>query len=160
MKYLILPVFLLITSCANYPANNKGESLINWFKEYKSYYQTSSEANYFSPPLWSSIKKARTNNKASAFVSTLSKFPNEIIEITDYKETISGKTGCLLVSGKNSNKTPLDYYLSYKLNDSKWVIEDITVKYFFDGTKRFLTEAVCDEEKRAQLWLEFIEQKE
>jgi len=160
MKYLILPIIFLITSCANYLSTHKEEALIYQFKEYKTFYKTPPEANYLNPTLWNTIKKARANSKASEFTSTLSKFPNEIIQITDYKETISNKTGCLLVSGNNSKKTPVDYYLFYKQKNDRWVIEDVTVKYFFDGAERFLKEAVCDEDKRAQLWLKFIEHKQ
>ena len=160
MKYLILPIILLITSCANYPSDHKNKVLINMFKEYRTFYKSPSEANYLNPALWHTIKKSRANTKASEFASSLSKFPNEIIQITDYKESISNKSGCLLVSGINLNNTPLDYYLSYKLTNGRWVIEDVTVKYFFDGAERFLREAICDEDKRAQLWLKFIEHKQ
>lgn len=159
MKYSILFFLIFMVGCANKPtSDNRG--LIKWFNEYKLFYKTKTEGTYFNPILWDSIKMARINSNKSAFVGALSKFPNEIIGISDYKEAVNDKAGCLLVSGINSKNIPLDYYLTYSLKENQWIIEDVTVKYFFDGTERFLKEAVCDEQKRAQLWLKSMEQKE
>ncbi|MCF6324351.1 MAG: hypothetical protein L3J89_08520 [Gammaproteobacteria bacterium] len=158
MKYSILFFLVLVIGCTSNPTYDN-KSLIKWFNEYKSFYKTENEDDFFNPILWASIKKSRINSTKSAFAGALSKFPNEIIDISDYKEAISDKEGCLLISGINSEKTPLDYYLTYQSIENKWVIKDVTVKYFFDNTERFLQEAVCDEQKRAQLWLQFMEQK-
>lgn len=159
MRYFILIFLVFIVACANKPTHGSN-ILTKRFIEYKSFYKTKTESAFFNPSLWDSIEKARYNSNKSVFVDILSKFPNEIGRILDYKESIHDKTGCLLVSGINSENTPMDYYLTYELKNGKWIIGDMTMKYFFDGTERFLKEAVCSEEERAKLWLEFTENKE
>jgi len=158
MKYLMLLPLILIVGCANKPTHENND-LIQWFTEYKSFYGTKTEDIFFNPLLWGSINKARLNRDKSAFVGALSKFPNEIIEITDYKESINKESGCLLVSGTNSNNISLDYYLTYRLEENRWIIDDVTVKYFLDGAERFLKKSVCDEQERTRLWFQFMEQK-
>ena len=156
MKSIILFFIVVITSCASSQIN-ENSNLIDIFLEYKYLSKSENERVFFEANLWDFIVKSRLNSKRSVFSDSLSKFPGEIIEISDSKESIYNKTGCLLVSGVNKNNIPMDYYITYGFAENQWIIRDITVKYFFEGTKRFLTEAVCDEEERARLWLEFIE---
>ncbi len=159
MKYLILFFLILISGCASNTTYDNN-SLTKWFTEYKSFYETKNEDTFFNPSLWNTIKKSRLNNDKSGFSGALSKFPKEMIEVTDYKESINEKGACLLVSGVNSSNIPMDYYLRYKLNENRWIINEVTVKYYLDGTERYLNKAVCDEQERMRLWLQYMEQKE
>lgn len=104
--------------------------------------------------------EARSITDKTAFVDPLAKFPIEITKIIDTKESIDDKDGCLLVSGTNISGVPLDYYISFNQEDNRWIINEVTVKYFLDGSERYLEKAVCDEQERMNLWLESMESRD
>jgi len=149
-KYLCLFFVLFIASCTNKPNN---PALENQFNALKAAYNSQSEASFMTADVWQSLQATRNNSNQSAFTHALSLFPNEIINITDNKEAIKGDSGCLLVSGTNSDNIPMDYYISYRYTDSSWVIDSVTSKYFLDSEKRFLQTAECSQEKRMKLWM-------
>ncbi len=151
-KYLYI-LLLTVASCANHSGQSP---LLTQFMAFQASTNTATEQDFVSPTLWQSLNTARNNSHASAFANALSLFPNEITTISDSKETIEDSTGCLLVSGTNAEQIPMDYYISYRMTNHQWIIEDITSKYFLDGEKRFLQTAVCDKEKRMELWLAFM----
>jgi len=62
--------------------------------------------------------------------------------------------------GKSSDNTPTDFYIKYSKHSNDWLFNEITIKYFLDGTKRFLNNAVCDGKKQNHLWLEFMQNQQ
>lgn len=154
MNKLLLILSTLLIGCS---LHTNTISLNDSFNDYKSSVDTSSEKTFLTEEVWNDLVKARDNSKQSALVHSLAKFPTEMLKITDTKQSIQGEKGCLLVSGVNNSDVEIDYYISYSLENHKWIINEVTVKYFLDDSKRYLNEAECDKEKRMSLWLQSIE---
>ena len=159
MKKISLLFVAFLVGCST-TINNNSFLLKDYYLEYKSFTGTPREKGFVKDELWATLVSAREKANKSAFVNSLASFPTEMTQHTDFKEQVANNSGCLLVSGVNSKKIPMDYYLTFEQNDEKWIISDITVKYFFDGAERFLKEAECNEEKRMHLWLEYIQSKD
>ena len=158
MKYLAIFSLVLLSGCA-FNSTTKTESLSAKFAEYKPYYNTSSESSFFSEELWKTLQKARLPENKNKIVAPIGKFPNELNGNIAYMESIDQDKGCLFVSGNRSDGTPMDYHLTYTIIGGVWTISGLAVDYYFDGTERFLTEAICDTEKQQQLWVEWMKKK-
>ena len=160
MRYLlfILSTFLFGCSSSNNTLHNN--DLLDSFNKYKSLYGPPREQTLLKKELWEALVEARSITDKTAFVDPLAKFPTEITKIIDTKESIDDKDGCLLVSGTNTSGVPLDYYISFNREDNRWIINEVTAKYFLDGSERYLEKAVCDEQERMNLWLESMESRD
>jgi hypothetical protein len=156
MKSLFFICSILLFGCSLDGTNVNNSNLKDSFNEYKSLYGTPSESALLKAELWESLVKAREIKEQSAFVNSLAKFPNEIVKTIDTKESIQGEFGCLLVSGSDTNGVELDYYITFNLTNNKWIISEVTIKYFLDGSERYLEKAVCDEQERMTLWLQSV----
>jgi hypothetical protein len=119
------------------------------------------EKQFYSQKLWSEIQKTRTQPDAERGLSNiLLQFPSHITQITGSEEITKNDKGCLMVMGTDNKNTPTDYYISFTKEGGRWVFDEIQIKYFYDGTQRFLKEAVCDEDKQNQLWIEFMQSQQ
>lgn len=156
--YLIVLLIASLAACAQQETRNQ-EPLYQQFTDYKWALDSGrNEREYFSSRLWAALEKTRSQpDEEQGMANIFLKFPNEMIEITGSYESISGDSGCLMVMGLNDKQTPTDYYVTFVHNNNRWVFDEIQVKYYFDGTKRFLKEAVCDEDRQQQLWIEYME---
>lgn len=156
MKILFFTLSLssFLFGCSSF--TNEQNSLENSFYEYKRAYGTPSENLLLKKSLWETLSKSRIEKK-SEFTNSLAKFPEEMIETSELKESIQNGVGCLLASGVNEGGVDMDYYITFNLIQNKWIISDVAVKYFLDDSERYLTEPVCDKNKRMTLWLDFIE---
>ena len=85
------------------------------------------------------------------------KFPNHLRKVIESKESAIGDAGCLLVMGVDDSDNPADYFISYVREDARWVFDEMTISYAFDGEKRVVTDPICDQEKREILWLEYMQ---
>lgn len=156
MRVFLCVYCLLLFSCSA-PSSQSSEVLQLQFELYKSSVGKSTEQGFITAELWNTLQMARQSANKSEFVNAIAYFPIEMAKTSDFKELVKGTVGCLLVSGTTLKQVPLDYYVSFKISDGNWIINDISVKYFLDGTKRFLNYAECDEDKRMSLWLESIQ---
>jgi len=153
-------LLVFITACAGNVPHDSGQSsdlLMQQFNDYKLLRTTEDESAYFTPDLWAAIKKARFNKEQSIFTKIFSQFPNEIIQVSSHKESIQGGDGCLMISGVNSEDTPMSYFINYKLKGEYWLIEKFNADYSFDGLEQYPVKAICDAEERNRLWLEHVE---
>jgi hypothetical protein len=157
MKYIIIMLSILVAGCS---AISIDSPLQASYQKYKESYNTPNEKKLVQTELWNTLVSVRETVDKSEFINSLAYFPVEMVNTTDFKESIDSKSGCLLVSGTDSDDTPMDYYIKFNLIDAKWIISEVTVKYFLDGSKRFLEAAECNEERRMKLWLESMESYE
>jgi hypothetical protein len=160
MNKAILQILLIGTAllaCAH-QSTQEASPLYDRFVEYRNAEKGSQNDNhFFSQKLWPAIKAARAGTeKEQGLSGILLKFPEGIAKISDSKEAIKDSKGCLMVMGTDNKNIPTDYYVSFNKEDGRWVFDEIQIKYFLDGTQRFLKEAVCDEAKQNQLWIEFM----
>lgn len=157
----ILFIGAALIACAH-PFPKEESPLYDRFVEYRNAEKGSKNENqFFSQKLWSAIKEARAQTaKEQGLSAILLKFPEGIAKISGSKEAIKDSKGCLMVMGADSKNTPTDYYVSFNREGGQWVFDEIQIKYFLDGTQRFLKEAVCDEEKQNQLWIKFMQLQE
>ena len=164
MKYLTLfSILTLLGACTNKTLENHVQ-LMDRFMEYRNSQNTHNnnphlENQYFTPQILKALNESRANDKNSDFLSAINKFPNELVKITSHSESIIENTGCLMINGTNSEHTPTDYYIVYKRVDARWLIDNISVKFFLDGTERFLDRAVCDDEEQEKIWIKHMENK-
>lgn len=157
MRHLLFIFSALLFGCSLNGSNLHNSNLKDSFNEYKSQYGTPTEQTLLKKELWKALEQARSITEQTAFVNSLAKFPTEIAKTIDTKESIKGEVGCLLVSGTNASGVPLDYYITFNLENSKWILSEVTVKYFLDDSERYLEEAICDEQERMTLWLQSVE---
>lgn len=161
MKKAILQILFIgaaLVACAHqFP--KEVSPLYDRFIEYRNAEKGSKNENqFFSQKLWPAIKEARAHTaKEQGLSALLLTFPDGIAQISGSKEAIKDSKGCLMVMGTDNKNAPTDYYVSFNREGGQWVFDEIQIKYFLDGTQRFLKEAVCDEEKQNQLWIEFMQ---
>lgn len=163
MKYLLFFLLIFITACSDslrHESDQNGDILMQQFNNYRAVAKTPAESAFLTPDLQAFLTKSRIKKKDPVFSDMFSKFPDEMIQISGYNESILGSDGCLMVSGINAENKPMDYYIIYALKNDHWIIEKIQVEYFSDETERYLTEAVCDQEEKDKLWLEHAEAKQ
>jgi hypothetical protein len=155
--FQILFIGVALMACAHQIPKNVSP-LYDRFVEYRNTEKGSNNENqFFSSKLWSAIKETRAHSvKEQGLRKILLQFPNGIAQISGSKEVINDSKGCLMVMGTDNKDTPTDYYVSFTREGGQWVFDEIQIKYFLDGTQRFLKEAVCDEAKQNQLWIEFM----
>ena len=156
MKYLLALSSVLMLGCSSGTSQESG-ALANQFERYKSAVTAADEQRFVKPELWETLVAARASAERSEMTGAIAYFPNEIVVTTDVTEAITDKGGCLVVSGTNSEQTPMDYYIQFDAEDNDWVISDVAIKYFLDDSERFLTYAECDADKRMALWLESVQ---
>lgn len=156
MKIFLTIFCFFIFGCST-ASSQPSKILQPYFEVYKSSVGSSTEQNFITSELWETLQTARRSVDKSEFVNAIAYFPQEMVLTTDFKELINETEGCLLVSGTTATQVLLDYYINYIYSDNDWLIKDITVKYFLDGSKRYLNYAECDEDKRMSLWLESVQ---
>ncbi len=164
MNKAILQILLIgaaLIACAH-QSPKEASPLYDRFVEYRNAEKSGKNENqFFSQKLWSAINEARAHSvKEQGLSAILLKFPDGIAKISDSKEAIKDSKGCLMVMGTDNKNTPTDYYVSFNREGGQWVFDEIQIKYFLDGTQRFLKEAVCDEEKQNQLWVEYMQSRD
>ncbi len=157
----ILFIGVALIACTH-QAPKQVSPLYDRFVEYRNAEKSGQTENqFFSQKLWSAIKEARAQTaKEQGLSAILLKFPDGIAHISGSKEAIKDSKGCLMLMGTDNKNTQTDYYVSFNREGGQWVFDEIQIKYFLDGTKRFLKEAVCDEEKQNQLWIEFMQSQQ
>ncbi|VAW60637.1 hypothetical protein MNBD_GAMMA11-359 [hydrothermal vent metagenome] len=160
MKYLTVFLLFFITACSGSlprESDQGNDILMKKFNNYKTLAKAPAESVFLAPDLQAFLVKSRIKKKDPVFSDMFSKFPDEIIQVSDHRESIQGNTGCLMVNGINAENIPMDYYIIYAVKNEHWIIEKIQVEYFSDETERYLTEAVCDQEEKDRLWLKHVE---
>lgn len=155
-------LFAGVISCAHQP-DREPDLLRHRFEMYSNAvnnknFSRKQESKYFSRKLWTSIQENREKIKSNdnVFSKILMNFPHEVGKVANSKELIKDNSGCLMVMGINTKNVPTDYYITFVKEGGAWVFDEINVKYYFDGTKRFLKEAICDEDRQNALWLEYM----
>ncbi|KKO47156.1 hypothetical protein WG68_00425 [Arsukibacterium ikkense] len=156
MRFFLVFIGLFIVGCSS-STSSKSDNLASYFAEYKASVATQAEQQFVKAELWQTLVTARAAAETSELVNAIAYFPLEMAVTTDTKQAINGQQGCLLISGTNAKQTPLDYYIQFDLTDNQWLISDVAIKYFLDGSERYLTYAECDAEKRMALWLESVQ---
>ncbi len=157
--FYLLFTFSLLVACSQQIRQNETSPLYARFTEYRNIEKNNkSEQQFYSPKLWSAITEARSRTaKEQGLSAILLQFPVNMSKITSNKEVHNGNTGCLMVMGIDNKGAQMDYYVSFIHEDGRWVFDEIRMKYFLDGTQRFLKEAVCNEEKQNLLWVEYMQ---
>lgn len=158
--------FAIVAACSN-PSTKESRPL---WEHYKAYLQIISnkpksaekERHYYSDQLWRAFQESRSKSKEgkNIFNKILHNFPNEVSKVNSSKENHTNNTGCLMVMGVNVEKKPTDYFIKYRKENNRWVFDEIQIRYYFDGTKRFLEEAICDEDKQNKIWLKYMQEKQ
>lgn len=153
MKKILIISLILLFGCHTLDEFSAHKSLENIYDEYKLSYNTAEEPLFLNPQLWNTLAKARKVKMDGALTNPLALFPFEITNTINTMESIQGSSGCLVISGKDRNGTDLDYYLTFSLIREQWIISNVTIKFFLDGSERFLNKAVCNEQERMNIWL-------
>lgn len=156
MKFVLIIFCLTMLGCSHSSSQQSG-TLSAKFASYKATVSTPAEHKFVKAELWETLVASRVAAAKSEVINAIAYFPLEMTKITDVKESISGTRGCLLVSGTNAKQVLLDYYIQFDLTDGNWLISDVAIKYFLDGSERYLPYAECDAEKRMTLWLESVQ---
>lgn len=141
LKYYIFPylaIFFLIISCANQSsAQEQGNPIVVYKKYINSLSNTSDEdllINYWSRArvaegidlLTDKTEENMLNRNAIVFSI---RFPNEMKDILSMKQTIINNTACVLVTGKTDEKKNIVFNIPYILENDKWKINEVFIKY-------------------------------
>jgi len=158
IKYIFFFIGVVFLSACAQKQLKKDHVLYNQFIAYKQIkIRNANQRPYFSVKLWQSLEKAKSQSSVNrGMASVFLKYPDEIQTITGRDEVINGQRGCLLVMGLSSKKKPTDYMIRFISKGGHWVFDDIQVKYYLDGTKRYLNRAVCDVDQQQQIWLKYM----
>ena len=158
---LLISIFL-IAACAQTQIQEKNVL----FEQFSSFRQMVHQgthfdkAPFFSEKLFQALQRAQSQSTARrGMAKVFLNFLSEIETITGTDEVITGNSGCLLVMGLSSKQEPTDYMIRFIQQHGRWVFDEVQVLYYENRTKRYLTSAVCDENRQQQLWLEYMKKQ-
>ena len=169
---LVLVVALTVTACSHKYAQDNGLGLKAQYDQYMEFLKTrykfddevaflKQAQQYYSEAKWLQVSAVDEGFVTAAEVASKPHeaiyFPNEMIRYIDAKEEIDFPLGCLFVEGINENKEPIVFFISYIYEHNKWLIDEIEISYFTDGTTPYVKEPICDIEEKHRLWLKQFE---
>ena len=156
MKYTCIFLLVFLVSCAGNPAY-EGSELRYVFDQFKLEKNDSDLSQYFTKNMWQEYLGISNGAQESIF-NTVNNFPNELT-VSGSMEAARNNKGCLIVQGKDRKGQAMDYNITLLKLDDRWRFSDISVTLYDSGQKRWLTEPVCDTEKKQLLWFKYKQQQ-
>lgn len=151
---LLFIVACILFGCVATRDNTNSNELFKTYLNAKAAFNQPYENTFYAQHVWHSLIQARQNGEKSEFASVLASYPNQIVNVIRTLSDANESTGCLLVGGNGSEGELLEHYVHFVKVGDNWLINDITVHYFLDGEQPYLQHAVCDQNKRQELWLQ------
>ena len=158
MRFLTAFIFSsLLFGCTYLPKQSMTDQLYSVYDQSKQ--SSTDQQALYSPDLWETLQNSKAHSNKEDFSAALANYPFEMRNEISHSEVVDHDYGCLMVQGNNQDSIPMDYYLTFAKENNAWIINDITVKYYLDGTERYLSEPVCDEQVRMERWVEWMQSK-
>jgi hypothetical protein len=164
MNRITIPLSIILaatlSACATDTKTSGMGSLRSVFEHYKRVAAESDQAQskFFTAKMWKSFQKSRrlSESKSNDSVNIGTHFPNDLI-ITGSMESMEITTGCLIVQGNDSRGTPMDYNITFEKQNNRWVFSDIVITLYDSGQQRWLSDPVCDPQRKHQLWMKHLQ---
>jgi hypothetical protein len=154
---IVLALNLYLVGCGLVSKKTTTDQLYSVYDRSKE--SSTDQQALYSPDLWETLQNSKAHSNKEGFAAALANYPFEMRNEISHSEVVDHDYGCLMVQGNNQDSIPMDYYLTFAKENNAWIINDITVKYYLDGTERYLSEPVCDEEVRMERWVEWMQSK-
>ena len=159
---LMLSIILSATlsACATGTKMAGTDSLRSVFEHYKRVADKSdkTQSKFFTAKMWKEFQQSLDNQESQSgeAIKHIDGFPDELA-ITGSMESMENGEGCLIVQGTGRDGTPMDYNITFEKPSNRWVISHIAITTYDSGQQRWLTDPVCDPQRKHQLWLKHLQ---
>jgi hypothetical protein len=150
----------MLSACATETKMAGTDTLRSVFERYKrvATEPDKKQSEFFTAKMWKAFQKSRSYSESQSgdSLNITTRFPNEL-SVTGSMESMQNSTGCLIVQGNDRNGTPMDYNITFAKQNSRWVFSDIAITLYDSGQQRWLSDPVCDPQRKQQLWLKHLQ---